>query len=61
MHGDKNMQNFQKTDSTISLFTKFIVRQVEHEIATPEQIDECHEREIWFVVTDKCAKKTTIC
>ena len=36
----------KKTNSTnSSLFTKFIVRQ----------IDKCHEREIWFVVTDKCA------
>ena len=42
-------------NSTISLSNKFIVRQVEHERATPEQIDECHEREIRFVVTDKCA------
>jgi len=49
------LQNFQKTNSTNSLFTKFIARQVEHEIATPGQIDECHERGIWFVVTDKYA------
>ena len=33
------------------LNSSFIVRQ--HEIATPGQIDECHERGIWFVVTDK--------
>ena len=31
----------------------FVVRQ--HKIATPGQIDECHERGICFVVTDKCA------
>ena len=52
MHGDKYTQNFQQFHY---LLIKFFVRQVEHEIATYEQIDECHEREIWFVVTDKCA------
>ena len=35
------------------LNSSFIVRQ--HEIATPGQIDECRERGIWFVVSDKYA------
>ena len=58
MHGDKNTQTFQKNNKltfqqiNYSLNSLFIVRQ--HEIATRGKIDECHEREISFVVTDKC-------